>query len=210
MITFAPPAAPSADGQDSLTRAGFIGLIGRPNVGKSTLLNVLTEAGVLVEDRLFATLDATTRRLELPGGEMVFLTDTVGFVRKLPHQLVEAFTTTLDVVIDADLLVHVVDGSAVDPPAEIAAVHEVLADIGAGDGSFAVELAEVVDQEAVGLGLDDDHAGSLDGHVVSVVGRRLAASSTQGVDLGAGSSCPLEHLDTVIKRLADREPLAIG
>jgi GTP-binding protein HflX len=87
-------------------------IVGYTNAGKSTLLNRLTAAGVLVEDRLFATLDATTRRLQLPGGESVLLTDTVGFVRKLPHQLVEAFRSTLDVVNEADLLVHVVDVSS--------------------------------------------------------------------------------------------------
>jgi GTP-binding protein HflX len=110
-----------------------VAIVGYTNAGKSTLLNQLTDAGVLAEDRLFATLDAITRRLDLPGGEAVFLTDTVGFVRKLPHQLVEAFKTTLDVVIQADLLVHVVDASAVDPEAQIAAVREVIAEIGAGD-----------------------------------------------------------------------------
>ena len=89
-------------------------IVGYTNAGKSTLLNRMTDAGVLVEDRLFATLDATTRRLELPGGEAVLLTDTVGFIRKLPHQLVEAFSSTLDVAVDADLLVHVVDASAPD------------------------------------------------------------------------------------------------
>src|SRR5262249_7252474 len=88
-------------------------------------------AGVLVEDRLFATLDATTRRLQLPGGEAVLLTDTVGFVRKLPHQLVEAFQSTLQVVSDADLLVHVVDASAPDPAGEIDAVRRVLHEIDA-------------------------------------------------------------------------------
>ena len=108
-----------------------VALVGYTNSGKSTLLNRLTDANVLVEDRLFATLDATTRRLDLPGGEMVFLSDTVGFVRKLPHQLVEAFKSTLDVVIDADLLVHLVDATAVDPDAQIAAVRSVLHDIGA-------------------------------------------------------------------------------
>jgi GTP-binding protein HflX len=110
-----------------------VSLVGYTNAGKSTLLNRLTDAGVLVENRLFATLDATTRRLDLPGGEMVFLSDTVGFVRKLPHQLVEAFKSTLDVVIDADLLVHLVDASAAEPDAQIAAVRSVLRDIGAGE-----------------------------------------------------------------------------
>ena len=77
------------------------------------MLNRLTDAGVLVEDRLFATLDPRTRRLQLPGGEAVLLSDTVGFVRKLPHQLVEAFRSTLEVVKESDLLVHVVDSSAI-------------------------------------------------------------------------------------------------
>ncbi|HQF94455.1 MAG TPA: GTPase HflX [Microthrixaceae bacterium] len=106
-------------------------IVGYTNAGKSTLLNRLTDSGVLVEDRLFATLDPTTRRLQLPGGESVLMTDTVGFVRKLPHQLVEAFKSTLEVVNDADLLVHVVDGSAVDPQAEIEAVRDVLREIDA-------------------------------------------------------------------------------
>lgn len=110
-----------------------VAIVGYTNAGKSTLLNRLTDAGVLTEDRLFATLDASTRKLSLPGGEKVFLTDTVGFVRKLPHQLVQAFKSTLDVVVDADLLVHVVDASAHDPEGQIAAVRGVLREIGAGD-----------------------------------------------------------------------------
>ena len=110
-----------------------VAIVGYTNAGKSTVLNRLTDAGVLAEDRLFATLDAITRRLELPGGEAVFLTDTVGFVRKLPHQLVEAFKTTLDVVTQADLLVHVVDASAPDPEGQIAAVRAVVNEIGGGD-----------------------------------------------------------------------------
>jgi GTP-binding protein HflX len=106
-------------------------IVGYTNAGKSTLLNRLTDAEVLVEDRLFATLDATTRRLSLPGGEAVLVTDTVGFIRKLPHQLVEAFRSTLDVAVDADLLIHVVDASAPDPAGNIRAVRDVLAEIGA-------------------------------------------------------------------------------
>jgi GTPase len=106
-------------------------IVGYTNAGKSTLLNHLTDAGVLVEDRLFATLDATTRRLGLPGGETVLLTDTVGFIRKLPHQLVEAFKSTLDVAVDADLLIHVVDAGAPDPAGSMAAVRDVLVEIGA-------------------------------------------------------------------------------
>jgi len=108
-----------------------ISLVGYTNAGKSTLLNRLTDAGVLVENRLFATLDPRTRRLELPGGESVLVNDTVGFVRKLPHQLVEAFQSTLEVVKESDLLVHVVDSAASDPRGQIGAVRTVLAEIGA-------------------------------------------------------------------------------
>ncbi|HMJ78305.1 MAG TPA: GTPase HflX [Iamia sp.] len=117
----------------SRSRVTHVALVGYTNAGKSTLLNQLTDADVLVEDRLFATLDATTRRLELPGGEGVLATDTVGFVRKLPHQLVEAFRSTLDVAAQADLLVHVVDSSAADPEGQMAAVREVLDEIDAGE-----------------------------------------------------------------------------
>ena len=117
----------------SRTRNRSVAIVGYTNAGKSSLLNRLTLADVLVENRLFATLDPTTRRLALPGGEAVFLTDTVGFVRKLPHHLVEAFKTTLDVVRDADLLLHVVDGESSDPDGSMAAVREVLAEIDAAD-----------------------------------------------------------------------------
>ncbi|HRE00833.1 MAG TPA: 50S ribosome-binding GTPase, partial [Ilumatobacteraceae bacterium] len=92
-------------------------------------LNRLTRAGVLVEDRLFATLDPTTRRLALPGGEPVLLTDTVGFVRRLPHGLVQAFKSTLEVAHSADFLIHVVDASSPDPGGEMIAVRDVLAEI---------------------------------------------------------------------------------
>jgi GTP-binding protein HflX len=108
-----------------------LALVGYTNAGKSTLLNRLTDAGVLTENRLFSTLDPRTRQLALPGGETVLVTDTVGFVRKLPHELVEAFRSTLDSVHLADLVVHVVDGSAADPEGQMAAVRTVLADIGA-------------------------------------------------------------------------------
>jgi GTPase len=113
------------------SRLATVSLVGYTNAGKSTLLNQLTDANVLVEDRLFATLDPRTRRLALPGGETVIMSDTVGFVRKLPHQLVEAFRSTLEVVTESDLLVHVVDSASPDPEAQIDAVRSVLAEIGA-------------------------------------------------------------------------------
>ena len=106
-------------------------IVGYTNAGKSTLLNRLTQAGVLAENRLFATLDPTTRRLSLPGGEPVLLTDTVGFVRRLPHGLVEAFKSTLEVASNADFLVHVVDCTSPDPEGQIDAVREVLGEIDA-------------------------------------------------------------------------------
>ena len=107
-------------------------LVGYTNAGKSTLLNALTDAGVLTENRLFSTLDSTTRRFALPGGQVVLLSDTVGFVRRLPHQLVEAFRSTLQETAEADLLIHVVDASDPGAPDQIAAVREVLESIDAG------------------------------------------------------------------------------
>ncbi len=140
-------------------------IVGYTNAGKSTLLNRLTDAGVLVEDRLFATLDATTRRLELPGGERVLCTDTVGFVRKLPHQLVEAFTSTLDVVNEGDLLVHVVDAAGPDPEGQIDAVRQVVGGIGGGEVPelLVFNKADLADDAP---GLAARHAGSV---VVSAV-----------------------------------------
>ncbi|MGD0553443.1 MAG: GTPase HflX [Streptosporangiaceae bacterium] len=108
-------------------------IAGYTNAGKSSLLNALTGAGVLVQDALFATLDPTVRRGHTPSGRDYTLTDTVGFVRHLPHQLVEAFRSTLEESAEADLIVHVVDGSDADPQAQIAAVREVLNEIGAAE-----------------------------------------------------------------------------
>ncbi|WP_153396371.1 GTPase HflX [Ornithinicoccus halotolerans] len=108
-------------------------IVGYTNAGKSTLLNRLTGAGVLVEDALFATLDPTVRRAETSDGRVYTLADTVGFVRHLPHQLVEAFRSTLEEAADADLLLHVVDGSHPDPEGQVSAVRGVLADVGAAD-----------------------------------------------------------------------------
>jgi GTP-binding protein HflX len=108
-----------------------VAIAGYTNAGKSSLLNRLTGAGVLVEDALFATLDPTTRRARATDGRIYTLSDTVGFVRHLPHQLVEAFRSTLEEVADADLVVHVVDGAHPDPEEQVRAVREVLAEVGA-------------------------------------------------------------------------------
>ena len=115
------------------SRYHTVAIVGYTNAGKSTLLRHLTGANVLVEDRLFATLDATTRRLQLPGGETVLVTDTVGFIKKLPTSLVEAFMSTLEEVAEAHLLVHLVDASAAEPEMHIDVVRSVLREIGAGD-----------------------------------------------------------------------------
>ncbi|MEU8077162.1 GTPase HflX [Catellatospora citrea] len=108
-----------------------VAIAGYTNAGKSSLLNRLTGAGVLVEDALFATLDTATRRTEARDGRVYTLSDTVGFVRHLPHQLVEAFRSTLEEVAYADLVVHVVDGAHPDPEEQVRAVREVLAEVGA-------------------------------------------------------------------------------
>ncbi|SJN35087.1 GTPase HflX [Luteococcus japonicus] len=114
-------------------RIPSIAIVGYTNAGKSSLLNRLTDAGVLVEDALFATLDPTTRRHTTPDGRVYTLTDTVGFVRHLPHDLVESFKSTLEESAQANLLLHVVDGSDADPVGQIQAVRTVLNDIDAGD-----------------------------------------------------------------------------
>ncbi|WP_148613867.1 GTPase HflX [Nocardioides rubriscoriae] len=110
-----------------------VAIAGYTNAGKSSLLNRLTDAGVLVEDSLFATLDPTTRRTTTSDGRVYTMSDTVGFVRHLPHQLIEAFRSTLEEVADADLIVHVVDGSHPDPEGQLSAVRAVLADVDAAD-----------------------------------------------------------------------------
>lgn len=110
-----------------------VAIAGYTNAGKSSLLNRLTRAGVLVENALFATLDATVRRSETTDGRTYTLTDTVGFVRNLPHQLVEAFRSTLEEVGDADVILHVVDGSHPDPAAQLKTVRDVIGDVGARD-----------------------------------------------------------------------------
>ncbi|MFC1767392.1 GTPase HflX, partial [Candidatus Margulisiibacteriota bacterium] len=104
-------------------------IVGYTNAGKSTLLNILTEAGVLVQDKLFATLDPTTRKVKLPNGWELLLTDTVGFIQKLPHGLVESFKATLEEITEADILLHVVDSTSPDLEDHISAVYNILEDL---------------------------------------------------------------------------------
>ena len=163
-----------------------VAIVGYTNAGKSSLLNALCAADAHVEDRLFATLDALTRRLDLPGGETVLAVDTVGFVRKLPHEFVEAFMTTLEVVVDADLLLHVVDASAIDCDAQVEAVRDVLElidaakvpellvfnkiDVAAGvEHLLAAHPGSVAVSAATGAGIE---------HLTAVIGDRLRAAAT--------------------------------
>jgi len=149
-----------------------LALVGYTNAGKSTLLNFLTDAGAVAGNRLFVTLDPRTRQFALPGGETVLVTDTVGFVRKLPHQLVEAFKTTLDSVRLADLLVHVVDGTAEHVETQMHAVQTVLSEIGAGEVPQLVVInkADRAPQAAKEL------AHRIDGSVL------LSAKTGDGID----------------------------
>ncbi|HQY96384.1 MAG TPA: GTPase HflX [Phycicoccus sp.] len=128
-----------------------VAIAGYTNAGKSSLLNRLTGAGVLVQNQLFATLDPTVRRAETPDGREYTLADTVGFVRQLPTQLVEAFRSTLEEVGDADLLLHVVDGSHPDPEGQISAVRAVLADVDAADVKevIVVNKTDIADPEVI-------------------------------------------------------------
>ena len=160
-------------------------LVGYTNAGKSSMLNALTDAGVLTENRLFATLDPRTRQRQLPGGETVLVTDTVGFISNLPHELVEAFMSTLRSVQGADLLVHVVDGSSDVAEEQIAAVREVLARIGADQvpellvfnkcdavGSHARDLAKLYPGSVYASALTGENMEA----VVNAVGERLRSS----------------------------------
>ncbi len=170
-------------------RLPTLALVGYTNAGKSTLLNHLTDAGVLVEDRLFSTLDSTVRRMEMPGGQEVLISDTVGFVRRLPHELVESFRSTLAETQEADLLLHLVDASDPHAEIEIQAVHDVLGDIGAGDVEELLVLNKIDSAEpalvnrlrllhpdavaisaATGEGVDD---------MLAAVGKRLASRTTE-------------------------------
>jgi GTPase len=162
-----------------------VAIAGYTNAGKSSLLNRLTGAGVLVENALFATLDPTVRRALTPSGREFTLADTVGFVRRLPHQLVEAFRSTLEEVADADLVLHVVDGAHPDPEGQLAAVRAVFADIGAQD----VPEVALVD--------DDDLADPV---VVGRIARREKHVVTVSALTGAGIDDLLEVLEREVPR----------
>ena len=173
-------------------RAGVlsVALAGYTNAGKSTLLNRLSGAGVLVEDKLFSTLDPTTRRLRLPDGRAATLTDTVGFIAKLPHDLVEAFKSTLEEVARADLIVHLVDASQPDPSGQVAAVRAVLAEVGAAGVPELLVLnkADLLD-EVSRARLGRQLPGTL----------QLSAATGEGVaDLLAAMAARLPHPEATV------------
>jgi GTP-binding protein HflX len=127
------PAREAKRANRKRTEIPAVAIAGYTNAGKSSLLNRITKAGVLVENALFATLDPTVRRTQTPDGREYTLADTVGFVRNLPHQLVEAFRSTLEEIADSDLIIHVVDASHPDPSGQISAVRGVISEVGAHD-----------------------------------------------------------------------------
>ena len=155
-------------------------IVGYTNAGKSTLLNALTGATVLAKDVLFATLDPTTRRLRLPTNQNVLLTDTVGFIRKLPHGLVEAFKATLEEVVQADLLLHVVDVSHPLAEEQIQAVNAVLAEIGAGEKPTVMVLNKMdrLDGSPDGNGARGALARLLERHPNAVA---ISATTGEGI-----------------------------
>ncbi len=169
-----------------------VAIAGYTNAGKSSLLNRLTDAGVLVEDSLFATLDPTTRRTTTSDGRIYTMSDTVGFVRHLPHQLVEAFRSTLEEVADADLVLHVVDGSHPDPEGQLAAVREVLAEIGASQVPELVVINKIdaADPMVVArLRAREPHSVAVSAHTGEGIAEALVAVEADlprpGVDITA-------------------------
>lgn len=188
-------------------------IAGYTNAGKSSLLNVLTGAGVLVEDALFATLDPAVRRAETPSGRRFTLTDTVGFVRHLPHQLIDAFRSTLEETAEADLILHVVDGSDAEPEAQIAAVRAVLAEIGAGHVPELVVVNKIDSADPVVLqGLRAREPGSLS--ISAKTGAGLAAlrdaveAALPRLDVQVKLTIPYSRGDLVARAHAEGEVLA--
>ncbi len=162
-----------------------VALVGYTNAGKSTLFNRLTGARTVAVDQLFATLDTTLRKVHVPGGQAVVLSDTVGFIRDLPHDLVAAFRATLAEAADADLIMHVVDGSAAERELKEAAVEEVLAAIGAADVP-RITVVNKIDLTGIPPGIERDACGTI---------------TTVRVSAASGAGC-----DALVAALAERFP----
>jgi GTP-binding protein HflX len=166
-----------------------VALVGYTNAGKSTLFNRLTGAGALAADQLFATLDTTLRKVHVPGGAAIVLSDTVGFIRDLPHDLVAAFRSTLTEAADADLLLHVIDAASTERDMQEASVDEVLAEIGAADVP-RIRVVNKIDCTGLSPGVERDACGN----IVTV---RLSALT--------GAGC-----DDLLSALAERFPAGAG
>jgi GTP-binding protein HflX len=190
-------------------------IAGYTNAGKSSLLNRLTGAGVLVEDALFATLDPTVRRARTPEGRLFTLADTVGFVRHLPHQLVEAFRSTLEEVGDADLILHVVDGSHPDPESQLAAVREVLAEIeGASEipEIVVINKADAADPVTLArLTMKERHSVVVSARTGSGIGELMAMIETElpRLDHEVRMLVPYDRTDLVARAHQEGEVLSL-
>jgi len=160
-----------------------VALVGYTNAGKSSLMNRLCDAGVLAENKLFSTLDTRTRPWRLPGGRSILLTDTVGFIRKLPHELVASFHATLEEALAADLLLVLVDGSSPDALEQLATVDEVLESLGAGDLAritVSNKLDLVTDRSSLAaLWQQDDHAVAISVQTGEGIEQLMAALQEQ-------------------------------
>ena len=163
-----------------------VAIAGYTNAGKSSLLNRLTDAGVLVENALFATLDPTVRKSQTSDGRVYTLTDTVGFVRHLPHQLIDAFKSTLEEVADADVIVHVVDGSHSDPFEQIRAVRQVIQEVG------GEQIPEIIAINKVDIA---------DPHVVMEILRKEPNSFAFSVRTGFGVAALVQAIESSLPRL---------
>lgn len=176
-----------------------VSLVGYTNAGKSTLFNLLTGESVLAEDKLFATLDSTTRKVDLPQKQQILLSDTVGFIKKLPHQLVAAFKATLEEVVEADLLLHVVDVSHTEAEAQIAAVNEVLEDLDATDIPMLMVFNKI-DNLQTEDGLQILRSQYPDAHLISAhrgdgIAALMEALSDRFIEIGPDLSLSIPYTD---------------
>jgi len=172
----------------------LVSIVGYTNAGKSTLLNRLSGAEIYAEDQLFATLDPTTRQVELPNGEPCLMTDTVGFIRKLPHHLVDSFKATLEEVVEADLILHVIDCSHPQVEQQIAAVNTVLKEIGAEDKPVLFVLNKI----------DKDVGRNVARHLAHTLGRSASVSAItgEGVEVLLGELADALKGDKQLMKLA--------
>jgi GTP-binding protein HflX len=189
----------------------IVSLVGYTNAGKSSLFNALTRANAVVEDRLFATLDPTVRRVCLPGGQIVLVFDTVGFIRKLPHHLIHAFRATLEELLSADLLLHVVDASHPRREEQIRAVDEILGEIGVAHKSILQVYNKI------------DRLNGEEKLAFSTNGERVAVSAQTGEGMGdlrwriqsyltadPHAPSPQDHLDNVWNIVVTKPNISSG